>query len=43
MVVFEECIFTDNLGVEVGGALGVGFYLPSASQEQIQPVEIRNW
>ncbi len=42
-VIFEECNFTENSVVEVGGALGVGFNLPSASQEEIRPVEIRDW
>lgn len=40
---FQSCNFTGNSAEEAGGALGVGFHLPSASQQQVQPVEIKDW
>ena len=40
---FERCNFTENFATQAGGAVGVAFNLPSISQQQILPLEIRDW
>lgn len=40
---FEDCVFSQNTAVEVGGALGVAFHRPSVNHQGIDPLEIMNW
>lgn len=42
-MVIQQCNFINNTANEVGAALGVALNLPSASQEGIQPLEIKDW
>ena len=40
---FENCSFSDNSAVEVGGALGAAFYILSRAAQSINPLEIVDW
>ena len=40
---FENCLFSDNSAVEVGGAIGAAFYILTRGAQSINPLEIVDW